>query len=132
MGIGEDIFYDAARVAVVPMGFCFPGLNEKGGDLPPRKECSKIWHGQLFKNLPNLKLIVLVGQYAQKWHLGVRAQSSLTGTVSAWRDYLGSGDGPDYFPTPHPSWRNNAWLKKNPWFEEEAVPVLKRRVKSLL
>ncbi|MHA7873100.1 MAG: uracil-DNA glycosylase family protein [Hyphococcus sp.] len=127
LGIGEDIFYDEKRVAVIPMGFCFPGLDVKGGDLPPRKECALLWRARLMAALPKLELRILVGQYAQKWHLGAGAKKSLTETVHAWRDYA-----PAYFPTPHPSWRNNAWLKKNPWFEAELLPILRRRVRSLL
>lgn len=127
LGLDEAIFYDAKRVAVIPMGFCFPGLDAKGGDLPPRKECAPLWRDRLMAALPNLETFVLVGQYAQKWHLGAGAKKNLTETVAAWRDYA-----PEYFPTPHPSWRNNAWLKKNPWFETELLPVLKKRVRALL
>lgn len=127
LGIGEDVFYDPARVAIVPMGFCFPGLDAKGGDLPPRKECAPLWRARLMAALPNIETMVLVGQYAQKWHLGEQAKASLTETVAAWRDYA-----PRFFPTPHPSWRNNAWLKKHPWFEAELLPVLRKRVKTLL
>lgn len=127
LGIGDDVFYDAARVAVIPMGFCFPGQDARGGDLPPRKECAPLWRAKLMAALPNVKTIVLVGQYAQKWHLGGDAKGSLTETVAAWRDFA-----PVYFPTPHPSWRNNAWLKKNPWFESDLLPALRQRVKALV
>ncbi len=127
LGIGEDIFYDEKRVAIIPMGFCFPGLDAKGGDLPPRKECAPLWRARLMAALPNLELCILVGQYAQKWHLGAGVKKSLTDTVQAWRDYA-----PAYFPTPHPSWRNNAWLKKNLWFEAELLPVLRKKVQQLV
>jgi len=127
MGVTPDEFYDAARIAIVPMGFCFPGLNAKGGDLPPRRECAETWHEPLFKHLPQLELILLVGQYAQAWHLGRTRKVSLTETVAAWREYQ-----PRFIPLPHPSWRNNAWIKKNPWFEEDLLPVLKRDVRRLI
>lgn len=127
LGVGEDVFYDESRVAVIPMGFCFPGHDLKGGDLPPRRECAPLWRSRLMAALPNLEVTVLVGQYAQKWHLGARAGKTLTETVAAWRDYA-----PYYFPTPHPSWRNNAWLNKNPWFEAELLPALRRRIGRLL
>lgn len=127
LGIGEDIFYDANRVAVIPMGFCFPGLDAKGGDLPPRKECARLWRERLMAALPRLEMMVLVGRYAQKWHLGENGGRSLTETVAAWRDFA-----PACFPTPHPSWRNNAWLKNNPWFETELLPALRKRVRELV
>jgi len=127
MGVDEDIFYDAARIAIVPMGFCFPGLNEKGSDLPPRKECAETWHGRLFEVLPQIETILLVGGYAQKWHLGTRVKDTLTQTVAAWAEY-----GPEFIPVPHPSWRNNAWLKKNPWFVSAVLPVLRERVAELV
>ncbi len=127
MGIDRDQFYDTGRVAIVPMGFCFPGLDDKGGDLPPRKECAREWRAALFALMPRIELTLLVGRYAQNWHLQKRTHATLTATVAAWRDYL-----PDYLPLPHPSWRNNAWLKKNPWFEEEVLPELRRRVAELV
>ncbi|MBB5518680.1 uracil-DNA glycosylase family protein [Amphiplicatus metriothermophilus] len=127
LGMSEDVFYDARRVAIVPMGFCFPGLDAKGGDLPPRRECAALWRARLMALLPKLEVCVLVGAYAQRWHLGARAKPSLTETVAAWRDYA-----PEYFPTPHPSWRNNAWLKRNRWFEAELLPALRARVAAAL
>lgn len=126
LGIGEDIFYDAARVAIVPMGFCFPGYDAKGGDRPPRKECAPLWRARLIAGLPKIRTAILVGAHAQAWHLGGRA-SSLTETVARWRDFA-----PDFFPTPHPSWRNNGWLRKNPWFERELLPELRRAVRESL
>lgn len=127
LGLTREEFYDPGKLAVIPMGFCFPGYDAKGGDLPPRSECAPHWRARLMAALPNLETIILVGGYSQKWHLGQDAKKSLTETVAAWRNYA-----PRYFPTPHPSWRNNAWLKKNPWFEEELLPVLRRRAKRLL
>lgn len=127
MGVTPDEFYDLTRIAIVPMGFCFPGQNAKGGDLPPRRECAELWHVRLFELMPKLELTLLVGQYAQIWHLGRTRKESLTDTVAAWRDYY-----PRYLPLPHPSWRNNAWIKKNLWFEEELLPVLKADIRRLL
>lgn len=127
LGIGEEVFYDETRVAIIPMGFCFPGLDAKGGDLPPRRECATLWRARLLAALPNLETVVLVGQYAQKWHLGERALNTLAETVAAWREFA-----PQFFPTPHPSWRNNVWLKKNPWFEAELLPALKKRVRRFI
>ncbi|MEM9634757.1 MAG: uracil-DNA glycosylase family protein [Pseudomonadota bacterium] len=134
MGIGEDIFYDAARLAIVPMGFCFPGLDAKGGDLPPRIECKRIWHDRIFEAMPQIELILVIGQYAQAYHLGPKRKKSLTETVINWRQYFEDtpSDGcPVVLPLPHPSWRNNAWLKKNPWFETDLLPVLRREVARL-
>jgi uracil-DNA glycosylase len=122
------VFYDAARVAIVPMGFCFPGLDAKGSDLPPRRECAAHWHGPLFAALPQLALVLLVGQYAQRWHLGAACPGSVTNTVSAWRTIFGQAGPRRYFPLPHPSWRNTGWLKKHPWFEMELLPELQRAV----
>ena len=127
MGVTPDEFYDVSRLAIVPMGFCFPGLDAKGGDLPPRRECAEAWREQLFKLLPQIELTLLVGQYAQAWHLGGARKESLTATVAAWREY-----GPHFIPLPHPSWRNNAWIKKNPWFETELLPVLRGEVRRLM
>lgn len=127
MGVDRDTFYDESRIAIVPMGFCFPGLDDKGGDLPPRKECAPAWRAQVFEHLPNLELVLLIGQYAQTWHLGKARKKSMTDTVLHWRDY-----GPTYLPLPHPSWRNNVWLKKNLWFEEEVLPHLRGEVARLL
>jgi uracil-DNA glycosylase len=127
LGFDEDIFYDESLVAIIPMGFCFPGLDAKGGDLPPRKECAPLWREQVLAVMPKLESCILVGQYAQKWHLGKAAKKTLTETVASWRDFA-----PKYFPTPHPSWRNNSWLKKNPWFETDLLPVLKKRMRAVL
>ena len=132
MGVTDAEFYDSSRIAIVPMGFCFPGLDAKGGDLPPRKECAALWREPLFAELPRLELILLVGQYAQRWHLGKARQATLTETVRHWRDYLEAGTHPRYLPVPHPSWRNNIWLKKNPWFAAELLPRLRTEVRAAL
>lgn len=131
LDIDEATFYDAARIAIVPMGFCFPGHDAKGGDLPPRRECARTWHGDLFAAMEQIELVVAVGQYAQAYHLGARRKKTLTETVAAWRDYRHLPDRP-VVPTPHPSWRNTAWLKRNPWFEADLLPVLRARVRDLL
>jgi len=135
MGIGPEIFYDPARLAIVPMGFCFPGLDSKGGDLPPRRECRKAWHDQIFAALPGIELILVIGQYAQDYHLGSARKRTLTETVSAWQEYFHmartNGEAA-VLPLPHPSWRNNAWLKKNPWFGEDLLPVLQNEVARLI
>lgn len=127
MGVSADEFYDVSRIAIVPMGFCFPGLDAKGGDLPPRRECAGHWRARLFALMPQIELTLLVGQYAQGWHLGPRRKASLTETVAAWRDYL-----PSAIPLPHPSWRNNAWIRKHPWFETDVLPALQRDVRRLI
>ena len=132
MGVTSDEFYDTSRVAIVPMGFCFPGLDAKGGDLPPRRECARLWHEQVFAELRALELVLLVGQYAQRWHLGKREKPGLTDTVGDWRAIMAGSERPRYIPLPHPSWRNNAWIKAHPWFESELLPVLQREVRRAL
>ncbi len=127
MGVSDEEFYDADRVAIIPMGFCFPGYDGKGGDLPPRKECAPAWRERLMAALPNIECAILVGAYSQKWHLGDGAEKTLTATVEKWRAFA-----PRFFPTPHPSWRNNGWLRKNPWFEAELLPVLRARIRALI
>jgi uracil-DNA glycosylase len=132
LGVSEEQFYDTDRVAIVPMGFCFPGLDSKGGDLPPRRECADRWRAELFGLLPQFRLVLLVGLYAQKWHLGGKARGNLTDTVAAWREFA-EADGPvRYLPLPHPSWRNNAWIKKNPWFKSELLPYLRSEAAKLI
>lgn len=132
MGITPDEFYDECRIAIVPMGFCFPGLDSKGGDLPPRPECAPAWRSSLFQALPQFELILLVGYYAQRWHLGDRVKPTLTETVASWRDYAGGESGPVYLPLPHPSWRNNGWLKRNAFFERDVLPFLRLEVRRLM
>jgi uracil-DNA glycosylase len=132
MGVSPDEFYDEARVAIVPMGFCFPGQDANGADLPPRKECARLWHGALFAALPQLELVLAVGSYAQAFHLGEAAATSLQETMLGWRKHLKRQQRPRVLPLPHPSWRNNKWLTDNPWFEQELLPVLRRQVRGLL
>jgi len=126
MGIDKEAFYDEQKIALVPMGFCFPGTG-KSGDLPPRPECADTWRIKLLEQLPKIRLTIIVGQYAQAWHLKTANKANLTETVMAWKDYW-----PEAIPLPHPSPRNNIWLKRNPWFEEQILPSLKRRVKAVL
>jgi uracil-DNA glycosylase len=132
MGVTSEEFYDADRLAIVPMGFCFPGLDEKGGDLPPRRECAPAWRSALFEALPQFELVLLVGQYAQRWHLGKRAGKSLTETVANWRSYVAEDAETRFLPMPHPSWRNNHWLKRLPWYEAELLPFLRAEVRRLM
>ena len=127
MGVDETVFYDKSRIAIVPMGCCFPGLDAKGGDLPPRRECAPLWQEKVRARLPDVRLTLLVGLYAQRFHLGSRAHKSLTETVRHAADF-----GPEFLPLPHPSWRNNAWIRKNPWFEEKILPMLRCRIEELL
>ncbi|WP_281927017.1 uracil-DNA glycosylase family protein [Roseibium album] len=134
MGIGEETFYNPDRLAIVPMGFCFPGLDSKGGDLPPRRECRKLWHDELFAEMPQIELVLVIGQYAQAYHLGSERKKSLTETVLNWQAYFEATrqqGKPAVIPLPHPSWRNNGWLRKNPWFESDLLPVLQKEVSRL-
>ncbi len=128
MGVSEAEFYDASMVAIVPMGFCFPGHDAKGGDLPPMPRCAATWRRAVLAHLPALRVTLLVGGHAQRWHLGAPAGGRLTQTVANWQAFASEG----VFPTPHPSWRNNAWLKRNPWFEDAVLPVLQASVRSAL
>lgn len=126
LGMDRDAFYDESKVAIVPMGFCYPGRGSTG-DLPPRPECSQTWHPRLLPMLPNIQLVLAIGQYAQVYFLGAARKKSLTDSVQAWREYA-----PRYFPLPHPSPRNVAWFKHNPWFDAEVVPALRERVAAVL
>jgi uracil-DNA glycosylase len=126
MGIDRAAFYDAAKIALLPMGFCYPGTG-KSGDLAPRPECAEKWRKQLLDFLPDIQLSLVIGQYAHAWHLGERQKSTLTETVKNWKEYW-----PKSLTLPHPSPRNNMWLRRNPWLEEEIVPVLRGRVAQLL
>ncbi len=128
LGVTPAQFYDADNFAIVPMGFCFPGLDAKGGDLPPRRECAPAWRAPLLALMPQIELVLAVGGYAQAWHMGVRRGASLTETVAGWRAALARGPGPRVLPLPHPSWRNTAWLKRNPWFEAELLPALRHEI----
>ncbi len=132
MGIDRETFYDQSLIAIVPMGFCFPGYDAKGGDLPPRKECVRLWHDRIFAAMPQIELVLAIGQYAQRYHLGSLRKKSLTETVKAAQAFWNGSDSPRVLPLPHPSWRNTAWLKKNPWFEREILPLLKEEVQRHL
>ncbi len=127
MGLDRDTFYDESRIAIIPMGLCYPGRDAHGGDAPPCRACAPLWHPRLVPLLPRLELILLVGGYSQAHYLGKRVGANLTETVRNWRAYL-----PDYLPLPHPSFRNNAWLKRNPWFDDEVLPYLRDRVAELV
>lgn len=126
MGLDKTTFYDAQQIAILPMGFCYPGTGQSG-DLPPRKECAEQWRTPLLKLLTQCQLTLLIGQYAINWHLKTSKQCTLTETVKNWERY-----GPQNMPLPHPSPRNNIWLKKNEWFEETVLPELKARVQAIL
>lgn len=132
LGIDRETFYDRRLVAVVPMAFCFPGQDARGADLPPRPECRSAWHDRVFAAMPQLELVLAIGQYAQAYHLGPLRRGSLTRTVSDWREIWQRTAKPRVLPLPHPSWRNTAWLKRNPWFEAEVVPVLRDEVRRLI
>lgn len=132
LGLDEAAFYDAAKVAIVPMGHCFPGLDAQGGDLPPRRECAPIWRMRVLAAMPQVELVLAIGRYAQAWHLGAKAGTNLSATMADWRAILAQPRRPRVLPLPHPSWRNNAWLKRNPWFEAELLPVLREEVVRLL
>lgn len=126
LGVDSDRFYDPSYFAIVPMGFCYPGTG-KSGDLPPRKECAPQWHELILSQLTGVRLTLLIGQYAQKYYLKQAVEKNLTETVRSFERYL-----PGYFPLPHPSPRNNIWKRKNPWFEQDLLPILKERVHFLL
>ena len=125
MGVEEDVFYDPSRVAIIPMGFCYPGRGN-GGDLPPRPECAMLWLDQVLERLPRIELTLLIGQHAQRHFLGSRRGPSMAATIKAWRDYA-----PAYLPLPHPSPRNQPWFARHPWFERELLPVLRTRIATL-
>ncbi|HEX6575227.1 MAG TPA: uracil-DNA glycosylase family protein [Gemmatimonadaceae bacterium] len=126
MGIDSSVFYDASRVAIIPMGYCYPG-RAKGGDAPPRPECARLWHSQLLSWLPSVELTLLVGLHAQRHYLRKRAKPTLSQTVKSWREYA-----PEFIPLPHPSPRNQPWFARHPWFEAELAPALQRRARSVL
>jgi uracil-DNA glycosylase len=128
--VTPEQFYDRRRVAIVPMGFCFPGHDRTGGDLPPRRECARAWHARLFALMPQLELILLVGGHAQHWHLGARG--TITEIVGQWNSQLRATAQPRRIALPHPSWRNNKWLSDNAWFERDMLPELRRAIRRLL
>ena len=125
MGIDAARFYDASQIAIIPMGYCYPGRGN-GGDLPPRRECASLWLDHLLTKLPQIEMTLLVGLHAQRHFLGNRRKQSLTETVKAWREFA-----PEYLPLPHPSARHTPWFQRNPWFEHELLPVLRERIESL-
>ncbi|MGE0119423.1 MAG: uracil-DNA glycosylase family protein [Dongiaceae bacterium] len=125
--LDREAFYDETRIAIVPMGFCYPGVDAHGGDRPPRKECAPLWQARVLAHLPRVELTLLVGGYAQVYYLRGESPGSMTDTVRAWRDHASR-----FIPLPHPSWRNTAWLRRNPWFETELLPDLRGRVRKLL
>lgn len=127
LGVTREQFYDPDLFALLPMGLCYPGVNARGGDNPPCKTCGPFWHPQTRPYLPNIKLTLLVGQYAHAYYLKEKRAPSLTQTVASWRDYL-----PDFLPLPHPSWRNTGWLKKHPWFEQDVIPFLQEKIQHYL
>ncbi len=126
MDVDRETFYDESRIAIIPVGLCYPG-KAKMGDLPPRKECSEIWLPQILPYLANIRLTLLVGIYAQRVYLGQRMKENLTETVRAWREYM-----PQYVPTPHPSFHNLRWQQLNPWFQQEVIPALRAAIKPIL
>ena len=126
MGVTKEQFYNTKHFSIVPMGFCYPGKG-KSGDLPPRPECAETWMAPILEKLPKRQITLLIGQYAQGWFLKSEKKATLTETVKNWKNYL-----PEYFVLPHPSPRNNIWLKKNPWFEKKLVPQLEKRVEEFL
>ncbi|MGJ8528967.1 uracil-DNA glycosylase family protein [Maritalea sp.] len=126
LGVSAEQFYDPNLFAIVPMGFCFPGTG-KSGDLPPRPECGATWHDQLFELTDKIELKILIGAYALDYHLGERQSKTLTQTVKRWPEFM-----PNSLPLPHPSPRNNIWLKKNEWFEKDVIPALRKRVREVL
>lgn len=125
LGMDRELFYDEQQIAIIPMGFCYPGRG-KSGDLPPRPECAALWRERLLACLPDIELTLLIGRYAQQYHLPDTGRSTLTETVLRWREYL-----PGVIPTPHPSPRNQLWLRRNPWFEAELVPALQQRIRAM-
>jgi uracil-DNA glycosylase len=135
LGVTREIFYDESRVAIVPMGFCFPGHDKAKGDLPPRRECRAHWHDLLFDMLPQIETILAIGRYAQAYHferlgLAYDKKAKLEDIIAAWRDYRTLR--PRVIALPHPSWRNNAWLTRNPWFADEVLPMLRKEVRRAL
>ena len=132
LGVTSEEFYDPENFAIVPMGFCFPGQDAKGADLPPRRECAPAWRAPLIAAMPQIELVLTIGLYAQAWHMGETRRGSLTETVQNWREVFAAPARPVVLPLPHPSWRNTGWLKKNPWFEMDLLPFLKTEIRRRL
>ncbi|OBQ75289.1 uracil-DNA glycosylase family protein [Mesorhizobium erdmanii] len=129
LDVTSDEFYDTGKFAIVPMGFCFPGQDAKGGDLPPRRECAPAWLAPLMALMPSIDLVLTIGIYAQSWHMGAARRASLTETVMDWRAIWANSAGRKVLPLPHPSWRNSGWLKQNPWFEMDLLPFLRSEIR---
>jgi len=132
LGVSSDEFYDPDKFAIVPMGFCFPGQDEKGGDLPPRRECAPAWRARLMAGMKQVDVVLAIGQYAQRWHMEAARARSLTDTVADWRAAWARSSSPHVLPLPHPSWRNTGWIKRNPWFEMELLPFLRTEIRRRL
>lgn len=130
LGVSRAEFYDPGLFAILPMGFCFPGQDDRGSDLPPRRECAPAWRADLLSLMPQIDLVLTIGLYAHAWHLGDARSASLTETVMNWRSIFGRNSGPRVLALPHPSWRNTGWLKRNPWFETDLLPVLKTEIRK--
>ena len=129
MGVTREQFYDPSLIAIMPMGLCFPGYDRNGGDMPPRRECAPLWRARGLALMPQIELVLTVGQYAHKWHIAPPKGETMTETVHRWKTILATPtNGPAILPLPHPSWRNTGWLKRNPWFEAELLPELKKLV----
>ena len=132
LAVSRDAFYDPDNFAIVPMGFCFPGQDARGGDLPPRRECAPAWRQRVIAAMPQVELVLAIGSHAQAWHLPETRLRTLTDTVAGWREIVSRNTKPRMLPMPHPSWRNTAWLKRNPWFESELLPHLRREISFYL
>ena len=132
LGVTAREFYDTDKFAIVPMGFCFPGQDAKGGDLPPRRECALAWRAKLVAAMPQIDLVLAIGLYAQRWHMEAVRRRSLTETVADWRVAWEAGTARKVLPLPHPSWRNTGWMKRQPWFEMELLPFLKAEIRRRL
>lgn len=132
MAVTRDEFYDASLFSMAPMGFCFPGQDAKGSDLPPRRECAPAWRAKLIGLMPQVELVLVIGGYAQAWHLGAARPPSLSETMENWRAIFEASPGPKILPLPHPSWRNTGWLKKRPWFETDLLPFLRAEIRGRL
>jgi len=135
MAVDRETFYDVSRIAIAPMGFCFPGNDAAGGDLPPRPECRALWHDELFAALPKIETVLAIGRFAQDYHFArlghaLPKGAGMSEIVARWREFEEAR--PRIFPLPHPSWRNTGWLKRNPWFEAEVVPALRAEVARLV
>jgi uracil-DNA glycosylase len=129
LGVSAEEFYDTEKFAIVPMGFCFPGQDAKGSDLPPRRECAPAWRAPLMALMSQIDLVLTIGSYAQSWHMGEARRPSLTETVRDWRAIWNTPASPKVLPLPHPSWRNSGWLKQNPWFEMDLLPFLRSEIR---